>query len=292
MALGYNRPDDLPNTLSTVMQDIIDDKTVDVSQGIIHHKEGVDLIPSNIELSGLEVRLINALSRESVLKTYVNEVKRDYDFVLIDCMPSLGMITINSLAAADSVVIPTQPHYLSAKGLELLLRTVSKVKRQINPGLRIDGILMTMVMPRTNISKDIISSVKSAYGQKIKVFDTQIPHSVRAVEATAEGKSIFAYNKGGKRYNNIYRVQMPNITPHVCRHTYCSNMAKSGMNPKTLQYLMGHSDIGVTLNTYTHLGLEDAVDELKRVEELENARKEMEKINGERTVSQKMFRAI
>ena len=108
------------------MQDIIDDKTVDVSQGIIHHKEGVDLIPSNIELSGLEVRLINALSRESILKTYVNEVKRDYDFVLIDCMPSLGMITINSLAAADSVVIPTQPHYLSAKGLELLLRTVSK----------------------------------------------------------------------------------------------------------------------------------------------------------------------
>lgn len=198
MALGYNRPDDLPNTLSTVMQDIIDDKTVDVSKGIIHHKEGVDLIPSNIELSGLEVRLINALSRESVLRTYVNEVKRDYDFVLIDCMPSLGMITINSLAAADSVVIPTQPHYLSAKGLELLLRTVSKVRRQINPRLRIDGILMTMVMPRTNISKDIISSVKSAYGQKIRVFDTQIPHSVRAVEATAEGKSIFAYDKGGK----------------------------------------------------------------------------------------------
>ena len=100
------------------------------------------------------------------------------------------------------------------------------------------------------------------------------------------------FNHMVKRYNDIYRVQMPNITPHVCRHTYCSNMAKSGMNPKTLQYLMGHSDIGVTLNTYTHLGLEDAMDELKRVEELENARKEMEKINGEGTVSQKMFRAI
>ena len=100
------------------------------------------------------------------------------------------------------------------------------------------------------------------------------------------------FNHMVKRYNDIYRVQMPNITPHVCRHTYCSNMAKSGMNPKTLQYLMGHSDIGVTLNTYTHLGLEDAVDELKRVEELENARKEMEKINGEETVSQRMFRAI
>lgn len=119
MALGYNRPDDIPITLSTVMQNIIDDKTLDVSQGIIHHSEGVDLLPSNIELSGFEVRIINAMSRERVLKTYVNEVKKNYDYVLIDCMPSLGMITINALAAADSVIIPTQPHYLSAKGLEL-----------------------------------------------------------------------------------------------------------------------------------------------------------------------------
>lgn len=162
MALGYNRPDDIPITLSTVMQNIIDDKTLDVSQGIIHHSEGVDLLPSNIEMSEFEVRLINAL------------------------------------AAADSVIIPTQLHYLSAKGLELLLRSVSMVKRQINPKLRIDGILMTMVMPRTNISKEITATVKSAYGQKIKVFDTEIPHSIRAVEATAEGKSIFAYDKSGK----------------------------------------------------------------------------------------------
>ena len=95
-----------------------------------------------------------------------------------------------------------------------------------------------------------------------------------------------------KRYNDIYRVQMPNITPHVCRHTYCSNMAKSGMNLKTLQYLMGHSDIGVTLNTYMHLGLEDAADELKRMEELADARKELEKVKGENPVLQKMFRAI
>ena len=144
------------------MQNIIDDTTLDVSQGIIHHNEGVDLLPSNIEMSEFEVRLINAL------------------------------------AAADSVIIPTQLHYLSAKGLELLLRSVSMVKRQINPKLRIDGILMTMVMPRTNISKEITATVKSAYGKKIKVFDTEIPHSIRAVEATAEGKSIFAYDKSGK----------------------------------------------------------------------------------------------
>ena len=122
MSLGYSRPDDLPDTLSTIMQDIIDDKPVDVSRSILHHDEGVDLLPSNIELSGLEVRLINAISRESVLKTCINEVKKKYDTVLVDCMTSLGMLTINALAAADSVVIPTQPHYLSAKGLELLLR--------------------------------------------------------------------------------------------------------------------------------------------------------------------------
>ncbi len=198
MSLGYGRPDDLPVTLSTIMQDVIDDHPAEVSKSILHHEEGVDLLPANIELSGLEVRLINAISRESVMKTCISEVKKDYDHVLIDCMPSLGMLTINALAAADSVVIPTQPHYLSAKGLELLLRSVSKVKRQINPHLRIDGILMTMVMPRTNISKEITETVRSAYGQKIRVFDTQIPHSVRAVEATAEGKSLFAYDKNGK----------------------------------------------------------------------------------------------
>ena len=198
MSLGYPRPDDLPISLATIMQDIIDDNPIDVQNSILHHGEGVDLLPSNIELSGLEVRLINAISRERVLKTCMSEVKKNYDYVLIDCMPSLGMLTINALAAADSVIIPTQPHYLSAKGLELLLRSVSKVRRQINPHLRIDGILMTMVMPRTNISKEVTALVKSAYGQNIKVFDAQIPHSIRAVEATAEGKSIFAYDKNGK----------------------------------------------------------------------------------------------
>ena len=198
MSLGYPRPDDLPISLATIMQDIIDDNPIDVQNGILHHGEGVDLLPSNMELSGLEVRLINAISRERVLKTCMSEVKKNYDYVLIDCMPSLGMLTINALAAADSVIIPTQPHYLSAKGLELLLRSVSKVRRQINPHLRIDGILMTMVMPRTNISKEVTALVKSVYGQNIKVFDAQIPHSIRAVEATAEGKSIFAYDKNGK----------------------------------------------------------------------------------------------
>ena len=198
MALGYTKTDNLPITLSDIMQDIIDGKSVDVQKSILHTDEGVDLLPSCVELAGVETTLIDTKNRESVLKACISEVKKNYDYVLIDCMPALGMLTINGLAAADSVIIPNQPHYFSIKGLEQLLRSVSKVKRQINPNLRIDGILMTMVMPRTKITQTVISAVKNAYGRNIKIFDTQIPFSIRAVEATAEGKSIFAYDKSGK----------------------------------------------------------------------------------------------
>ena len=198
MALGYTKTDNLPITLSDIMQDIIDGKSVDVQESILHTDEGVDLLPSCVELAGVETTLIDTKNRESVLKACISEVKKNYDYVLIDCMPALGMLTINGLAAADSVIIPNQPHYFSIKGLEQLLRSVSKVKRQINPNLRIDGILMTMVMPRTKITQTVISAVKNAYGRNIKIFDTQIPFSIRAVEATAEGKSIFAYDKSGK----------------------------------------------------------------------------------------------
>lgn len=198
MALGYTKTDNLPITLSDLMQNVIDGKSVDVPNGILRTDEGVDLLPSCVELAGIETTLIDAKNRDSVLKTCISEVKKNYDYVLIDCMPALGMLTINALAAADSVVIPNQPHYFSIKGLEQLLRSVSRVKRQINPNLRIDGILMTMVMPRTRITQTVISTVKNAYGRNIRIFDTQIPFSIRAVEATAEGKSIFAYDKSGK----------------------------------------------------------------------------------------------
>ena len=198
MALGYTKPDSLPNTLSDVMYDIIEGKSADVPSSILHTDEGVDLLPSCVELAGVETTLIDTRNRESVLKACISKVRKNYDYVLIDCMPALGMLTINGLAAADSVIIPIQPHYFSIKGLEQLLRSVSKVKRQINPNLRIDGILMTMVMPRTKITQTVISTVKNAYGHNIRIFDTQIPFSIRAVEATAEGKSIFAYDKGGK----------------------------------------------------------------------------------------------
>ena len=198
VSLGIKKPDDLSVSLATVMQDVIEDRDTPDGSGIIHHEEGVDLLPSNIELSGLEVSLFNTMSRESILKGYLDTVRSKYDYVLIDCMPSLGMMTINALVAADSVLIPTQPNYLSTKGLNLLMRSVSRIKKQINPKLRIDGILLTMVDGRTNNAKSIIASLRSSIGESIRVFDTEIPHSVRAAESSLEGKSIFAHDKGGK----------------------------------------------------------------------------------------------
>lgn len=138
------------------------------------------------------------MSREYVLKNAIDGMRRDYDYILIDCMPSLGMMTINALAAADSVIIPSQPSFLSTKGLNLLLHSVSKVKRSINPKLRIDGILLTMVDSRTNNARGIIESLRSTVGQNIKVFDTEIPHSVRAAECALTGESIFSHDKNGK----------------------------------------------------------------------------------------------
>ena len=198
LSLGYPKPDELPVTLADVMQNVIDDTPMPDSYGILHHGEGVDLLPANIDLSGMEIRLINAMSRESVLRTYINAVKPHYDYILIDCMPSLGMMPINSLAAADSVIIPSQPSFLSAKGLDLLMQSIAKVKRQINPKLKIDGILFTMVDSRTNEAKEIIASLRAHYGKKIRVFGTEIPFSVRAAETSGRGKSIFAHDKNGK----------------------------------------------------------------------------------------------
>lgn len=198
VSLGIKKPDDLAVSLATVMQDVIEDRETPAESGIIRHAEGVDLLPSNIELSGLEVSLFNTMSRESILKGYLDTVKSKYDYVLIDCMPSLGMMTINALVAADSVLIPTQPNFLSTKGLNLLMRSIARIKKQINPKLRIDGILLTMVDGRTNNAKSIIASLRSSVGESIRVFDTEIPHSVRAAESSLEGKSIFAHDKSGK----------------------------------------------------------------------------------------------
>ena len=155
-------------------------------------------MPADIQLSGMEVSLVNAMSRETILRQYLDTLKGQYSHILIDCQPSLGMLTVNALAAANRIIIPVQAEYLPAKGLEQLLSTVSKVKRQINPKLQIDGILLTMVDNRTNFAKEIAALLRDTYGSKIKIFGTEIPHSVRAKEISAEGKSIFAHDPGGK----------------------------------------------------------------------------------------------
>ena len=198
VSLGIKNPDELDISLATVMDAVINEKDLSEDAGILHHDEGVDLLPSNIELSGMETGLFNIMSREYVLKGYIETVRKNYDYILIDCMPSLGMMTINALVAADSVIIPSQPSFLSTKGLNLLLHSVSKVKRSINPGLKIDGILLTMVDSRTNNARDIIEALRTGIGQNIRVFETEIPHSVRAVECSLTGESIFSHDRNGK----------------------------------------------------------------------------------------------
>ena len=198
ISLGNPQPDKLPFTLSDAMGRILMDEPLRPGEGILHHPEGVDLMPADIQLSGMEVSLVNAMSRETVLRQYLDTLKGQYSHILIDCQPSLGMLTVNALAAANRIIIPVQAEYLPAKGLEQLLSTVNKVKRQINPKLQIDGILLTMVDSRTNFAKEISALLRETYGSKIKVFGTEIPHSVRAKEISAEGKSIFAHDPGGK----------------------------------------------------------------------------------------------
>ena len=198
ISMGWQQPDELPTTLSTLMQKAMNDQPIPPGEGILHHAEGVDLIPANIELAGLEVALVNSMNREKMLKQVLDGAKQEYDYILLDCMPSLGMLTINALAAADTTLIPVQAQYLSAKGLEQLLQTVGKVRRQINPKLKIEGIMLTMTDNRTNYGKQIDTLIRQAYGSKIKVFDQTIPRSVRAAETSAAGKSIFKHDPKGK----------------------------------------------------------------------------------------------
>lgn len=198
VSLGYPRPDDMEITLTDLLNRIIQESPPNCTDGILHQAEGIDLIPANISLAGLEVSLVNTMNRERILTQLLEPFRKEYDYILLDCMPSLGMLTVNALAAADSALIPVQANYLSAKGLEQLLKTVNKVKRQVNPKLRFEGILLTMTDGRTNYGKEISSLIRETYGGHINVFNTEIPRSVRAAETSAEGKSIFLHDPKGK----------------------------------------------------------------------------------------------
>ena len=197
-SLGVQEPDRLEITLATIMSNTINDEEESPEYGILKHGEGVDFMPGNIELSGLETSLVNVMSRETVLRTYIEQQKERYDYILIDCMPSLGMITINAFACADSILIPVQAAYLPVKGLEQLIKTIGKVKRQINPKLEIEGNPADNGCNRTNYAKDISTLLIENYGSRVKIFKESIPMSVRAAEISAEGVSIYQHDPNGK----------------------------------------------------------------------------------------------
>ncbi len=197
-SLGFPEPDKMKITLAKIMGNIINDEEMENGYGILQHEEGIFLMPGNIELSGLEVSLVNAMSRELVLRSYIEQIREDYDYILIDCMSSLGMITMNAFSCADSILIPVQAAFLPVKGLEQLIKTIGKVKKYINPKLEIEGILLTMVDNRTNYAKDIIALLVRDYGNKVRIFENRIPISVRAAETSAVGVSIYKHDPKGK----------------------------------------------------------------------------------------------
>ena len=189
---------EIPITLNDLMSSSIFDEPIMINECIKHHKESVDLIPSDIELSSIEMTLVNAMSREYTMKNCISSIKDKYDYILIDCQPSLGMITINALACADKVIIPVQPQFLAAKGMSQLIGTISKIRKQINPNLKIDGIALTIVDNRTNLTKNIDKQLKDVYGSIVNIYNTKIPRAVKIAESTSYGESIFSYDKNNK----------------------------------------------------------------------------------------------
>lgn len=196
-SLGWNG-DTLEKSLGRLMYLATQEYKPVVQDSIIHHPEGIDLIPSNLDLSSMETQLVNAMSREKILSNLLRDVKKDYDYILIDCMPSLGMITINALTAADSVIIPVQAQFLPAKGMTQLMRSIDMVRNHTNDKLQIGGIVMTLVDNRTNLAKEVIDTIRTKYGMQIRIFDAQIPVAVKAAEASKAGQSIFEYDKDSK----------------------------------------------------------------------------------------------
>jgi chromosome partitioning protein len=197
-ALGWRNPDDIDNTLGTLINSAISDEPINIECALLHHEEGIDVIPANIDLSSAEMRLVSAMSREYALKEVISKIQNKYSYVLIDCMPSLGMITINALTAADSVIIPVQTQYLPAKGMTQLIKTINKVRHQLNPNIKIDGVLLTLSDSRTNLAKETIALIRENYGHVMKVYDSVIPLNAKAAETSAIGKSIFSHDENGK----------------------------------------------------------------------------------------------
>lgn len=214
VALGYQEPDKIEFTLSTVVEKVLNFDEFEATAGILHNEEGVDLMPSNIELAGAEMTLINMPGSETFLREYIQKVTDSYDFIIVDCSPNLGRLTISALCAADYVIIPVQAAYLPVKGLEQLLKTITMVKRRLNPGLNVLGILVTMVNSKTVYNKEIIDLLNLVYGAKIHIFENQIPRTVRVEESAAEGVSIYKHAKNctaAKAYEALTEEVIANV---------------------------------------------------------------------------------
>lgn len=194
---GWYDENELKYTLTDLMEQSMNDDEIKTKESILHHKENVDLIPSNLSLSALENSLTYAMSREYTLRNCLSSIKDDYDYILLDCQPSLGMLTINALASANSVIIPVQSEYFALRGMTDLFKIINKVRRQINPTLKIEGALLTLVDSRANLPKEIATQLKDNYGSILNLFNTQIPRAVKTAESTSSGGSVFTYDKSG-----------------------------------------------------------------------------------------------
>lgn len=211
--LGWKNNDSLEHSVSSMLDDYINDSDIDYESLILHHEEHVDLIPANIELADFEMRLVSVINREQTLSNCIEPLRNQYDYIFIDCPPSLGMLTVNALSAADEVLIPVQTQYLPAKGMTKLLQTVGKVQRKINSNLKITGIVMTLADLNTNLTKSTIETIRESFGKNIRVFDTIIPKATKASEASISGKSIYAYAKDSKvalAYENLTKELINN----------------------------------------------------------------------------------
>ena len=194
---GWYDENELKYTLTDLMEQSMNDDEIKIKESILHHKENVDLIPSNLSLSALENSLTYAMSREYTLRNCLSSIKDVYDYILLDCQPSLGMLTINALASANSVIIPVQSEYFALRGMTDLFKIINKVRRQINPTLKIEGALLTLVDSRANLPKEIATQLKDNYGSILNLFNTQIPRAVKTAESTSSGGSVFTYDKSG-----------------------------------------------------------------------------------------------
>lgn len=194
---GWYDENELKYTLTDLMEQSMNDEEIKTKESILHHNENVDLIPSNLSLSALENSLTYAMSREYTLRNCLSSIKDNYDYILLDCQPSLGMLTINALASANSVIIPVQSEYFALRGMTDLFKIINKVRRQINPTLKIEGALLTLVDSRANLPKEIATQLKDNYGSILKLFNTQIPRAVKTAESTSSGGSVFTYDKSG-----------------------------------------------------------------------------------------------